>query len=128
MEIRFQNSPKETASMQKEELRKTFVCENLMQDDKINLVYSHYDRMIVGGVKPVNAAIELPNHTELREGYFLQRREIGIIKNAIREAILDGEIKNDYDEAYVFMIKEAEKLGLKLKNQPTNQLESNLFV
>jgi len=79
MEIRFQNSPKETASMQKEELRKTFVCENLMQDDKINLVYSHYDRMIVGGVKPVNAAIELPNHPELRAGYFLERREIGII-------------------------------------------------
>ena len=42
-------------------------------------------------------------------------KEIGIIKNAIREAILEGEIKNDYTEAFAFMIKEGEKIGLKLK-------------
>lgn len=40
-------------------------------------------------------------------------REVGIIKNAIREAILDGIIANDYKEAYQFMLKEGEKLGLK---------------
>lgn len=40
-------------------------------------------------------------------------REVGIIKNAIREAILDGIIKNDQDEAHQFMLKEGEKLGLK---------------
>lgn len=40
-------------------------------------------------------------------------REVGIIKNAIREAILDGIIKNDYEEAHQFMLKEGEKLGLK---------------
>jgi putative nucleotidyltransferase with HDIG domain len=40
-------------------------------------------------------------------------KEVGIIKNAIREAILDGIIKNDYLEAFQLMIKEGEKLGLK---------------
>ncbi len=40
-------------------------------------------------------------------------REVGIIKNAIREAILDGVIKNEYSEAFKFMITEGEKLGLK---------------
>ena len=40
-------------------------------------------------------------------------REIGQIKDAIKEAILDGKIANDYDEAYAFMLKRAEKLGLK---------------
>lgn len=40
-------------------------------------------------------------------------REVGTIKNAIREAILDGIIANDYKEAYQFMLKEGEKLGLK---------------
>lgn len=40
-------------------------------------------------------------------------REVGIIKNAIREAILDGIIKNDYNEAFQFMLTEGEKLGLK---------------
>jgi hypothetical protein len=40
-------------------------------------------------------------------------REIGIIKTAIKDAILDGIIRNDYDEAYAFMLAEAERLGLK---------------
>jgi hypothetical protein len=38
--------------------------------------------------------------------------EIGVIKTAIREAILDGVINNNFDEAYSFMIIEAGKLGL----------------
>jgi tRNA nucleotidyltransferase (CCA-adding enzyme) len=40
-------------------------------------------------------------------------REIGRIKEAIKEAILEGEIPNDYVEAKEFMIKQAAKLGLK---------------
>lgn len=41
-------------------------------------------------------------------------REVGIIKNAIREAILDGIIKNDPEEAYRFMVEEGKKLGLSI--------------
>jgi len=41
-------------------------------------------------------------------------REIGQIKDAIKEAILEGEIANDYDEAYAYMLKRAHKLGLKI--------------
>jgi tRNA nucleotidyltransferase (CCA-adding enzyme) len=41
-------------------------------------------------------------------------REIGQIKDAIKEAILDGKIANDYNEAYAFMLERAEKLGLKV--------------
>jgi poly(A) polymerase len=40
-------------------------------------------------------------------------KEVGIIKNAIREAILDGLIKNEYEEAFQFMLKEGGKLGLR---------------
>ncbi len=39
-------------------------------------------------------------------------KEVGIIKNAIREAILEGEISNTYDEALQFMLKKAHELGL----------------
>ena len=40
-------------------------------------------------------------------------REVGDIKNAIREAILDGDISNEYDEAFAFMLKMGSNLGLK---------------
>lgn len=40
-------------------------------------------------------------------------KPVGIIKDAIRNAILDGEIPNDYDAAYALMIREGEKMGLK---------------
>ncbi|RZK91367.1 MAG: HD domain-containing protein [Pedobacter sp.] len=43
-------------------------------------------------------------------------KEVGILKNAIREAILEGDIKNSYEEAFSFMIKKAEELGLKSIN------------
>ena len=39
-------------------------------------------------------------------------REIGMLKEAIKEAILEGEIHNDYDSAYAFMMEKAKKLGL----------------
>ncbi|MFC6097875.1 CCA tRNA nucleotidyltransferase [Flavobacterium qiangtangense] len=40
-------------------------------------------------------------------------REIGVLKEAIKEAILEGEIPNEYQPAYDFMLKRAAKLGLK---------------
>ncbi len=40
-------------------------------------------------------------------------REVGLIKEAIKEAILDGTIQNDYSQAYAYMEREATKLGLK---------------
>jgi tRNA nucleotidyltransferase (CCA-adding enzyme) len=40
-------------------------------------------------------------------------REIGILKEAVKEAILEGEIPNEYPAAYEFVLKRAEKLGLK---------------
>jgi 4-deoxy-L-threo-5-hexosulose-uronate ketol-isomerase len=79
MEIRFQNSPKETSEMNTQELRANFLAQNLMVDDEVKLVYSHYDRMIIGGAKPTTTALKLENHPELRAEYFLERREIGII-------------------------------------------------
>lgn len=42
-------------------------------------------------------------------------REIGIIKDAIKEAILEGEIPNDYDKAHDFMIKKGKEMGLKIQ-------------
>ncbi len=43
-------------------------------------------------------------------------KEVGVIKNAIREAILDGEIENEPEAAFQFMLNEGRKLGLKPVN------------
>jgi poly(A) polymerase len=43
-------------------------------------------------------------------------REIGVIKNAIKDAVLDGEIANEHDAAYQYMLKIAAELGLHPKN------------
>lgn len=79
METRFQNSPQETKRMDTEELRKNFLIQDLMVDDEIKLVYSHYDRVIIGGAKPVTRVLSLETHPELRANYFLERRELGVI-------------------------------------------------
>jgi 4-deoxy-L-threo-5-hexosulose-uronate ketol-isomerase len=79
MQIRFQQSPKEVSEMKTDELRSAFLISNLMQNDSIQLVYSHYDRVIVGGIKPVKQKLILQADKELRADYFLERREAGII-------------------------------------------------
>jgi 4-deoxy-L-threo-5-hexosulose-uronate ketol-isomerase len=92
MQVRFAESPTETLTLGTEDLRNRFLVESLFQEDAIQLTYTHYDRMIIGGVMPVKNKIELPNPAELRADYFLERREIGII-NVGGEGIIvaDGE-------------------------------------
>ncbi len=79
MKIRFQNSPKETAQMNTQQLRENFLVDGLMQPGTIQLNYTHYDRMIVGGAMPVSSAVTLPVEEELKATFFLERREMGII-------------------------------------------------
>ncbi|MGZ5245700.1 MAG: 5-dehydro-4-deoxy-D-glucuronate isomerase [Flavitalea sp.] len=92
MKVRFANSAQETGSMNTESLRSHFLIEDIVVDNEINLVYSHYDRVITGGVKPVNKIIQLENDPELRAEFFLERREIGIINVAGNGVVVaDGE-------------------------------------
>jgi len=92
MEIRFANSPKETASMNTAALRQHYLVEQLISKDALKLVYSHYDRMIVGGVMPVFASIHIPNEAELRANFFCERREMGIINvGGDGQIMVDGQ-------------------------------------
>lgn len=42
-------------------------------------------------------------------------KPVGNLKNALKDAILDGEVANNYDEAYAFLIEQAKQMGLKVK-------------
>ncbi|HEY4327168.1 MAG TPA: 5-dehydro-4-deoxy-D-glucuronate isomerase [Mucilaginibacter sp.] len=63
-------------------IRERFLLENLVEPNKINCVYTLYDRMIVGIANPTDQQLELENYAKLRANYFLERREIGIINVA----------------------------------------------
>ncbi len=60
-------------------LRERFLMEKVMAPDEINLTYSLYERMIYGGVMPVNRELELCTFYDLKADHFLDRRELGII-------------------------------------------------
>lgn len=79
MQERFQNHPEEVSQITSAELRKAFVITDLLQIGKIQAVYSHYDRLVIGGVVPSIEKISLPSYTQLKTDYFLQRREMAII-------------------------------------------------
>ena len=78
-EVRYACSPKETKALTTEGLRKEFLIQNLMEADTTNLVYTHFDRYIVGGAVPVKSPLKLATIDPLKSDYFLERREIGII-------------------------------------------------
>ena len=105
MEIRFGHSPQETKMMTTEQLRESYLVEELMQADKLTLVYSHYDRLIVGGVKPVSKTVLLKNEEELKSDFFLQRRELGVINVGGRGFItVDGEKYSlDNNTIYIYI-------------------------
>ena len=60
-------------------LRSHFMMPTVMEKDKINLTYSMYDRLIFGGVVPVEKTMVLETIDPLKADYFLERRELGVI-------------------------------------------------
>ena len=79
MEIRFESSRKEVSQMDTATLRENFLIESIFAHNKISWVYSHYDRVMIGSAVPANAPLTLKTYDSLKAGYFLERREIGII-------------------------------------------------
>src|SRR3569833_3005075 len=75
----FEHSPKEVCFLFSVVFWEAFLTDNLMQDNMIQLLYTHYDRVIMGGAKPVGKKLVLETHAELKAAYFLERRELGII-------------------------------------------------
>ncbi|RPD44945.1 5-dehydro-4-deoxy-D-glucuronate isomerase [Hymenobacter sediminis] len=91
MTQRYAIGPRETAGMTSAELRENFLIESLFVSGEIELVYTHYDRMIVGGVMPAQESIALPCPENLKADYFLQRRELGVLNTGAAGTVtVDG--------------------------------------
>ena len=65
--------------MTTEELRKTFLLEDLFVPGQISLVYVDLDRTVIGSAVPLEAPLTLPAPDQLRASYFNERRELGIL-------------------------------------------------
>lgn len=87
-------SQREAQGFNTQQLRDNFLIESIFQNNEITMYYTHYDRVVLGGVMPVYSEISLPTYDNLKSDYFLERREIGIINVGG-----DGEITVD-DETF----------------------------
>jgi len=109
LEVRYAVHPEDAKSYDTTRIRKEFLIENVMVPGKISLVYSFYDRYIVGGVVPVDQPITLGTFDELKADYFLFRREMGIINvGGAAKVTADGTV-------YQLGFKEALYLGKGVK-------------
>jgi len=113
-EERFASHPDDARKYDTANLRKNFLIERVMEDDKIRLVYSHYDRYIAGGAVPSSAPLELIAIEPMKAPYFCERRELGIINVGAKGlVIVDGtEYSLDFKEA-LYIGKGAKKIVFK---------------
>ena len=78
-EIRYASHPADAKRYDTKRLRGEYLMERVFVEDEINMVYSMYDRLIVGGVYPACQPLTLETIDPLKSPVFLHRREIGII-------------------------------------------------
>ena len=71
--------PEDFKEYDTDQLRKRFLMPTVMEQNKVNLTYSMYDRLVYGGVVPVGQTVTLETIDPLKAEYFLERRELGVI-------------------------------------------------
>lgn len=76
-ELRYASHPEDAKKYDTSRLRKEYLIEKIFSGNEVNMVYSLYDRLIVGGAMPVNETLTLESIDPLKSDYFLSRREFG---------------------------------------------------
>lgn len=108
--IRYANHPEDVKHYTTEQLRRHFLIETLFVADTIQMTYSHVDRIMVGGLMPINETLTLQAGKEMGVDFFFERREGGVINiGAKGTVIVDGE-------AYVLGNKDGLYIGMGAKN------------
>jgi len=104
-ELRYAAHPEDARHYDTARLRRDFLIEKLFVPDEVNMVYSMYDRMVVGGAMPVNETIVLEAIEPLKAPFFTTRREVGIYNVGSSGIVYVG------DEAFELGYKEALYIG-----------------
>ncbi|MBR1414348.1 MAG: 5-dehydro-4-deoxy-D-glucuronate isomerase [Prevotella sp.] len=104
-ELRYAAHPDDARHYDTQRLRRDFLIERLFVADEVQMVYSMYDRMVVGGAMPVGEVLPLEAIDPLRAPYFTTRREVGIFNVGGRGTVSVG------DEQFELDFKEALYIG-----------------
>ncbi|MDR1738832.1 MAG: 5-dehydro-4-deoxy-D-glucuronate isomerase [Candidatus Symbiothrix sp.] len=79
IEERWGTHPNDVKHYDTTQLRKEFLVEKMFAPDEVLMVYTHNDRLIIGGALPVKEGLKLETQALIRSEYFCERRELGII-------------------------------------------------
>ncbi len=109
-ELRYASHPSDAKSYDTERLRKEFLIEDLFRQNDTTMVYSLYDRLIIGGIMPVDNQVKLDIADDLKAEFFLERREIGIV-NVGGEAVIEAD-----EETFTLGYKEMLYIGKGKRN------------
>ncbi|MDR6969416.1 4-deoxy-L-threo-5-hexosulose-uronate ketol-isomerase [Flavobacterium arsenatis] len=91
--FRYATNPSDVVGYDTQKIRANFLIEKLFTPEDINLIYSMYDRYIVGGIMPVKENLKLETIPYLKSENFLDRRELGIINVGGKGTVsVDGEV------------------------------------
>ena len=100
-EVRYAAHPEDAKHYDTARIRRDFLIETVFSADEVNMVYSMYDRMVVGGAMPVRESLKLEAIDPLKAQWFLERRELGIYNvggpGVVRHG--DSTFELDYKEA-----------------------------
>jgi len=100
-EIRYASNPQDAKNYDTSRLRKEFLVSKLFESNEVNMVYTLFDRLVVGGAMPVNETLLLEAIDPLKSEFFLSRREFGTYNVGGKGKItVDGvDFELDYKEA-----------------------------
>ena len=92
MEIRHAVHPAQAKHFTTDELREHFLVQDVFRPNAVKLVYSYYDRLIVGGVCPTGSLTLAVDEKVIGSAFLLERREMGVINIGGRgTASVDGK-------------------------------------
>jgi 4-deoxy-L-threo-5-hexosulose-uronate ketol-isomerase len=115
-QLRYASNPTDANKYSTNELREHFLIENLFVSNTIQLIYSMYDRFIVGGALPIDRDLSLETIPYLKSAYFLERRELGIINVGDPGTVLIDGISYDLDKKEALYVGQGAKEVLFLKS------------
>ena len=104
-ELRYATNPEDFKHYDTARLRRDFLIESLFVPEEVNMVYSMYDRMVVGGAMPVGEELPLEAIDPLKADFFTERREVGIYNIGGTGKVRVG------DEVFTLQYKEALYIG-----------------